>query len=155
MCGHNGNKFVYLMAGSGKYPAKVIYPRKRTADVPKILTAFDAPDSSGNVYDRSADAEFKLLNILAGILLATGENYDDETWVKLKIEQAPCLSCKSAIQEFRRLFPRIKVDVTIGKVNVRSDLKNIVKAKIGDSTYDPILTAAKIAPLFRSHSDVG
>jgi hypothetical protein len=79
---------------------------------PQIFTAIEAPGTSGS-WLRNTDSEYKMLNDLAAKLkpgAKLGDKFPDVTGeIKIVSELPYCESCQGVIQQFRDMFPNIKV----------------------------------------------
>jgi hypothetical protein len=74
---------------------------------------FDATPTGNNLRD--ADSEYKLLNWLAQRFNPAGVPKSDFSGtVDLYTERPPCSSCSNVIDEFRRMFRLIELNVTDG-----------------------------------------
>lgn len=73
-----------------------------------ILTPTDAANEKGDSWYRDVDAEFLLLNYIANKWLPT---QIDSGYIALYVELPPCSSCLLVIDQFRNLYPHLKLDV--------------------------------------------
>lgn len=59
-------------------------------------------------WDRSCDTEFKILNDIARKL---GDNVSASGKIKLYTDLDCCPSCRSVIQQFRKKYPNIDIEI--------------------------------------------
>lgn len=76
---------------------------------PHHLTPQLAAGLKGEPFMRDVDAEFLVLNEIAGLAIRNGF---DKGLVALAVEYPPCTSCRSVIAEFRVKFPAIRLVVS-------------------------------------------
>jgi hypothetical protein len=78
---------------------------------PQIFKAIEVEGTAGKTWLRTTDSEYKMLNKLASDLGAkTGGKYPNITGaIKIISENPYCASCQGIIQQFREMFPNIKL----------------------------------------------
>ncbi|MGX9784436.1 deaminase domain-containing protein [Janthinobacterium lividum] len=154
MCSSDKNLMFYFIAGSGKAPVQKIFPENLIMLIPQIFKASISSDGKGNCYFGGNDAEFKILNVIAGIIANNQGNDLDAGWVFLQIEQPPCDSCSRVIGGFKLKFPNFELKVEYTD-NIRNLLKNIVaQGKIVDD-YDMREKILEIRKMFNVQAKIG
>ena len=83
----------------------------------KIFITFDAPNPKGVSMKRHNDAEVKIFEDIASQLGAkkgdagTKIFNDVEGKIKLKTVLCPCGSCSNVIEQFKKMFPKVELEI--------------------------------------------
>ena len=79
------------------------------------MQSMEAPDVSGNMYDRCHDAEFKLLADLSLVVCAALSHMVCPSTAVLFSNKPLCSSCVAAVKQLQQRLPYMQLEVVIGE----------------------------------------